>query len=83
MTFLLSRLQGTNGHVALSAKCVEKYSNADCDNTKKIKYGEKQGNILEQFRCIPERRSNPGEANPVSSSLGELSFSGDNLWSFD
>jgi len=83
MTFLLSRLQGINGKVALSAKCLEKYSNADCDSTKKIKYGKKQGNILEQFPGILEGRSNPGEAYRVFRSLGELSFSGDNLWSFD
>ena len=46
---------------ALSAKCVEEYSNADCDHTKEIKYREKHGDILEQFHCILQCPSEFGE----------------------
>jgi len=41
---------------------------------------KKHGNTLEQFRCILECRSNPGEAYLVFSSLGEVPFSRGNPW---
>ena len=59
-------LKGRSGTASLAAKCVEKYSNADSDNPKEIKYREKHGNILEQYCGILKCRSNPVEVYLVS-----------------
>jgi hypothetical protein len=75
-------LKGRSGTASLAAKCVEKYSNADSDNPKEIKYREKHGNILEQYCGILKCRSNPVEVYLVFSSLGELPSLGGNRWRF-